>query len=57
MADELTASAEVRGMKLKGDYNSYYEVKMRVSDWISLIVVILCAIGIYYVDYICGRVM
>ena len=57
VADELTASAEVRGMKLKGDYNPYYEVKMRVSDWLSLIAVILCATGIYYVEYICGSVM
>ena len=57
VADELTASAEVRGMKLQGNYNPYYEVKMQVSDWISLIAVILCATGIYYVEYICGRVM
>ncbi len=45
VADELTASAEVRGVKLKGDYNPYYEVKMRVFDWIALIAVILCATG------------
>ena len=57
VADELTASAEVRGMKLKGDYNPYYEVKMRIFDWIALIAVILCATGILYVEYICGRVM
>ena len=57
VADELTASAEVRGMKLKGDYNPYYEVKMRVPDRILLIVVIMCETGIYYVDYICGRTM
>lgn len=57
VADELTASAEVRGVKLKGDYNPYYEVKMRIFDWIALIAVILCATGILYVEYICGRVM
>ena len=57
VADELTASAEVRGMRLKGDYNPYYEVKMRTSDWLALIAVFLCATGIYYVEYVCGRVM
>lgn len=55
VADELTASAEVRGMKLKGDYNSYYEVKMRICDWLALIVVITCSAGIYCADYLAGR--
>ena len=57
VADELTASAEVRGMKLKGEYNSYHEVKMHVYDWIALTVVIFCAAGIYYVDHLAGSVM
>lgn len=57
VADELTASAEVRGMKLKGDYNPYYEVKMRVSDWLLLAALILCATGICYVEYVFGGVM
>ena len=57
VADELTASAEVRGMRLKGDYNPYYEVRMRISDWLALVAVFLCATGIYYVEYVCGRVM
>ena len=52
VADELTASAEVRGMKLKGKYNSYYEVKMNVRDCIALSVSILYMIGICYMDYI-----
>lgn len=52
VADELTASAEVRGMKLKGKYNSYYEVKMKVRDCIALSFSILYMIGICYMDYI-----
>lgn len=54
IADELTASAEVRGMKLKGVYNSYYEVRMKLLDWLSLILFTICVFGIYYVDYILG---
>ena len=57
VADELTASAEVRGMKLKGDYNPYYEVRMRICDWLLLAAVIMSAAGIYFVDYMCGSVM
>ena len=57
IADELTASAEVRGMKLKGDYTPYYEVKMHIYDWLALIVAIICAAGIWYTDYLAGRVL
>jgi energy-coupling factor transport system permease protein len=57
VADELTASAEVRGMKLNGEYNSFHEVKMHVYDWLVFIVVIVCAAGIYYVDYLAGGTM
>jgi energy-coupling factor transport system permease protein len=51
IADELTASAEVRGMKLDGDYNPYYEVKMRMSDWLLLLVSILIMAGIFCLDH------
>ncbi len=51
VADELTASAEVRGMKLRGRYNPYYEVKMRVKDWLALILATLYLAGIFYLDF------
>ena len=51
VADELTASAEVRGMKLTGQYNSYYEVKMQAKDWLGLIVAITYMTGIFYLDH------
>ena len=50
VADELTASAEVRGMKLNGEYNPYYEVKMRAADWGALVVSLLCAAVIVCMD-------
>ena len=50
VADELTASAEVRGMKLDGEYNPYYEVKMRAADWGALVVSLLCAAVIVCMD-------
>jgi len=51
VADELTASAEVRGMKLKGEYNPYHEVRMHAVDWAALIVILICTVGIYCVDH------
>ena len=51
IADELTASAEVRGMKLDGEYNPYYEVKMRVFDWCIFLLAIAVTGGICYMDY------
>lgn len=51
VADELTASAEVRGMKLTGKYNPYYEVKMQAKDWLGLIVAITYMTGIFYLDH------
>ncbi|MCR5215268.1 MAG: energy-coupling factor transporter transmembrane protein EcfT [Eubacterium sp.] len=50
VADELTASAEVRGVKLEGAYNSYYEVRMKAMDWIMLVVALISCFGIYYFD-------
>lgn len=51
IADELTASAEVRGMKLEGDYNPYYEVKMHVTDWLALLATLLCTAAIFCMDF------
>jgi len=55
VADELTASAEVRGMKLDGDYNSYYEVKMKIADWLMLLISILMMAGIFCLDRLACR--
>ena len=57
IADELTASAEVRGMKLGGDYNPYYEVKMHAADWIKMLLALAAEAGIYYLDHICANMV
>ncbi|MCR4642227.1 MAG: energy-coupling factor transporter transmembrane protein EcfT [Lachnospiraceae bacterium] len=51
IADELTASAEVRGMKLEGDYNPYYEVKMKAFDLFALLLSIVIPMGICFMDH------
>ena len=51
IADELTASAEVRGMKLDGEYNPYYEVKMRSLDWFAFLLAMVITGGICYMDH------
>ena len=51
IADELTASAEVRGMKLDGEYNPYYEVKMRSFDWFAFLLAMVITGGICYMDH------
>jgi len=51
IADELTASAEVRGMKLEGVYNPYYEVKMRAFDWVALLISLTVTAAICYADH------
>ena len=51
IADELTAAAEVRGMKLDGEYNPYYEVKMRSFDWFAFLLAMVITGGICYMDH------
>ncbi len=51
IADELTASAEVRGMKLDGEYNPYYDVKMRSFDWFAFLLAMVITGGICYMDH------
>ena len=51
VADELTASAEVRGMKLSGEYNPYYEVKMRAMDLLALFISVSYIAGVGYMDF------
>lgn len=47
-ADELSASAAVRGMRLKGKVSSYHKVEMRWRDWLvaGIGVVLLAAVFI-----------
>ena len=52
-ADELSASAAVRGMRLKGEISSYHKIQMCVGDWatVGVAVVLLSAI------FVCDRIL
>lgn len=50
VADELTASAQVRGVKLEGKCSSYHIIKMRVSDWIFLATGIVSVIILFIME-------
>lgn len=51
VADELSASAQVRGMKLEGECNSFYEVKLKPMDWCVLLVGMLLILLLPIFDY------
>ena len=57
VADELTASAQVRGMKLEGKYNPFYEIKMHYYDYLALIIIVIAAAGIFYLDFYMRRIL
>lgn len=51
VADELSASAQVRGMKLEGECSSFYEVKLKPMDWCVLLVGMLLILLLPIFDY------
>lgn len=55
-ADELSASAAVRGMRLKGESSSYHLVQMRTLDWCVLLLGTFLLLGVAYIDRIAGGV-
>lgn len=55
IADELAASASVRGAKIEGERSSWYEVSMRTKDWILLLGCMMFLIMLYFFDPYLGR--
>ncbi|MFV0362448.1 MAG: energy-coupling factor transporter transmembrane component T [Suipraeoptans sp.] len=53
-ADELSASAAVRGMRLKGEVSSYHLIRMKTSDWAAIIIGTLILFGVAYIERIVG---
>ena len=51
-ADELSASAAVRGMRLKGKVSSYYKIKTCWGDWFILGVGIILVVTVFLFDRI-----
>lgn len=50
VADELTASAQVRGVKIEGECSSYHIIKMKISDWIFLMAGIASVILLFMIE-------
>lgn len=51
-ADELSASAAVRGMRLKGKVSSYYEIKMHWGEWLVAGISIVLLATVFVLDRI-----
>lgn len=50
-ADELSASAAVRGMKLEGESSSWHKVAIGAADWSVLIPMVLLPVAILLLDH------